>query len=102
MSPSLDDANTMAAQGEAELAWAAPPAAAATSSPVDDDAAAAAASATAAAATVAAAPVKGKDKAAKVPLGLLDLPVDILKEIIHQVRAEPPSAIHPHGSTVLS
>lgn len=30
-------------------------------------------------------PVKGKEKARKGPLRLLDLPVDILKEIIHQV-----------------
>lgn len=29
---------------------------------------------------------KGKGKAARGPLQLLDLPVDILKEIIHQVR----------------
>jgi hypothetical protein len=28
---------------------------------------------------------KGKEKAAKGPLKLLDLPMDILKEIIHQV-----------------
>jgi hypothetical protein len=28
---------------------------------------------------------KGKEKAAKGPLQLLDLPMDILKEIIHQV-----------------
>lgn len=30
-------------------------------------------------------PLKGKERAAKGPLKLLDLPVDILKEIIHQV-----------------
>ena len=29
--------------------------------------------------------LKGKEKAGKGPLRLLDLPVDILKEIIHQV-----------------
>lgn len=29
--------------------------------------------------------LKGKEKARKGPLRLLDLPVDILKEIIHQV-----------------
>lgn len=29
---------------------------------------------------------KGKEKAARGPLRLLDLPVDVLKEIIHQVR----------------
>ncbi len=29
---------------------------------------------------------KGKGKAVRGPLQLLDLPVDILKEIIHQVR----------------
>jgi hypothetical protein len=32
---------------------------------------------------------KGKEKAVKGPLRLLDLPVDILKEIIHQVRVQP-------------
>jgi hypothetical protein len=32
------------------------------------------------------APPKGKEKAATGPLKLLDLPVDVLKEIIHQVR----------------
>jgi hypothetical protein len=32
---------------------------------------------------------KGKEKAAKGPLRLLDLPVDVLKEIIHQVHAPP-------------
>lgn len=30
-------------------------------------------------------PPKGKERAKKTPLRLLDLPVDILKEIIHQV-----------------
>lgn len=30
-------------------------------------------------------PLKGKERARKGPLRLLDLPVDILKEIIHQV-----------------
>lgn len=30
-------------------------------------------------------PLKGKEKARKGPLRLLDLPVDVLKEIIHQV-----------------
>jgi hypothetical protein len=29
---------------------------------------------------------KGKEKARMSPMGLLDLPVDVLKEIIHQVR----------------
>jgi hypothetical protein len=29
---------------------------------------------------------KGKEKAIKKPLQLLDLPVDVLKEIVHQVR----------------
>ena len=29
---------------------------------------------------------KGKEKATRGPLRLLDLPVDVLKEIIHQVR----------------
>lgn len=35
---------------------------------------------------------KGKAKAATGPLRLLDLPVDILKEIIHQVRRSPNAA----------
>lgn len=33
--------------------------------------------------------VKGKEKARRGPLKLLDLPVDILKEIIHQVSSRP-------------
>lgn len=32
---------------------------------------------------------KGKEKAARGPLRLLDLPVDVLKDIIHQVRLAP-------------
>lgn len=35
---------------------------------------------------------KGKEKAVKGPLRLLDLPVDVLKEIIHQVGS---SSLHP-------
>jgi hypothetical protein len=40
---------------------------------------------------------KGKEKAARGPLKLLDLPVDILKEIIHQVRWAMHAAVpRPH------
>jgi hypothetical protein len=42
---------------------------------------------------------KGKEKAAKGPLRLLDLPVDILKEIIHQVHTRP---LESHGCYALS
>jgi hypothetical protein len=37
---------------------------------------------------------KGKEKAAKGPLKLLDLPVDVLKEIIHQVCSNSSAAQH--------
>lgn len=51
----------------------------------------------AAGASTAAEPVKhvskGKEKAGKGPLRLLDLPVDILKDIIHQVCM---AAVHAH------
>jgi hypothetical protein len=71
-SPSLVDAHTMAPQHEAGVVPK-------TSAP------ASLVSAPAASETAGRAP-KGKEKAAKGPLRLLDLPVDILKEIIHQVR----------------
>jgi hypothetical protein len=42
---------------------------------------------------------KGKEKAAKGPLRLLDLPVDVLKEIIHQVHTQTRKS---HGCYALS
>jgi hypothetical protein len=76
-SPSLDDAHLMATQTGVE---AVPPtsgsghvpARSTGALPVDE--------------AVNKAPPKGKEKAATGPLKLLDLPVDVLKEIIHQVR----------------
>lgn len=79
-SPSLDDAHphthTMPTQGDAhaEPVWVTTARPATTSDALADDAA------------PPAMPPKGKEKATKGPLRLLDLPVDILKEIIHQVR----------------
>lgn len=73
LSPSPDDAPAMAIQKQAEDAWpshlAVPNAVGASAAPAPVDHA-----------------LKGKEKAARRPLQLLDLPVDILKEIIHQVR----------------
>ena len=51
--------------------------------------------------------LKGKEKewastASKTPLRLLDLPVDILKEIIHQVRRSTPSVCTGHILILLS
>ena len=69
-SPSQDDAQLLGAQGPADDVWMSAPAPGAGN------------------AALSAEPVpapKGKEKAAKGPLKLLDLPVDILKEIIHQV-----------------
>lgn len=80
LSPSPDDAHLMATQSEVEAVWeASVPASAVTAPPTDE-----------------AGPkvLKGKEKAAKGPLRLLELPVDILKEIIHQVRLGP---YQPHG-----
>jgi hypothetical protein len=76
--PSLDDAHTMATQNEADFAWQTGVPASAGRGPLPDAAVNTA--------------LKGKEKAAKGPLRLLDLPVDVLKEIIHQVL------VGPHGS----
>ncbi|RAR04662.1 f-box domain-containing protein [Stemphylium lycopersici] len=73
LSPSHDDAQLSGgAQGQSEDVWAATPAPGTVK---------ATASASAEQVTIA----KGKEKAAKSPLKLLDLPMDILKEIIHQL-----------------
>lgn len=69
-SPSQDDAQLLGPQGPAKDMWTSTPAPGADSATLSAD--------------VVPAP-KGKEKAAKGPLKLLDLPVDILKEIIHQV-----------------
>ena len=69
-SPSQDDAQLLGPQGPADDVWTS------TSAP--------GAGSAAQSADPVPAP-KGKEKAAKGPLKLLDLPVDILKEIIHQV-----------------
>ncbi|RMZ70273.1 f-box domain-containing [Pyrenophora seminiperda CCB06] len=64
LSSAHDDAHTAAVQGLADSMWP--------NAPVP--------------ATVNATPaLKGKERAAKGPLNLLDLPMDILKEIIHQL-----------------
>lgn len=72
-SPSQDDAHTMGAPASTDVARTSPPAQHEVSAPLPDQ-------------TVKVTVPKGKEKAAKGPLRLLDLPVDILKEIIHQVR----------------
>ncbi|USP73194.1 hypothetical protein yc1106_00468 [Curvularia clavata] len=69
-SPSQDDAQLLGPQGPADDVWTS------TSAP--------GAGSAAQSADPVPAP-KGKEKAAKGPLKLLDLPVDILKEIIHQL-----------------
>ncbi|KAF2033379.1 F-box domain-containing protein [Setomelanomma holmii] len=71
LSSSPDDAHTMATQTTTGAVWAASVPATAVSAAAADD-------------TTSRVP-KGKEKAAKGPLRLLDLPVDILKEIIHQL-----------------
>lgn len=76
--PPQDAAHTMATQGEADVEWGSPAATSVGSAPPSGDTM-----------TVPAPVPKGKEKAAKAPLRLLDLPMDILKEIIHQVRATP-------------
>lgn len=68
-----DDAHKMLPPKDATSVWTTAPATSEVSVPRSDD-------------TVA---LKGKEKAAKGPLNLLDLPMDILKEIIHQVSLEP-------------
>ena len=81
MSPAHDDAQIMAAPSELDEAEShAPAAARSVERPLQPPAPAVE--------TVNKAP-KGKEKAVKGPLRLLDLPVDILKEIIHQVRVQP-------------
>jgi hypothetical protein len=77
LSPSPDTAHAMATQTGAD---AVPPTGAAEHVPARGAAAPPADEA------VNKAPPKGKEKAATGPLRLLDLPVDVLKEIIHQVR----------------
>jgi len=76
LSPSQDDAQPLGgAQGQNDDdVWTATPAPGTVK---------ATASASAEQVTIA----KGKEKAAKSPLKLLDLPMDILKEIIHQVSS---------------
>lgn len=76
-SPSQDDARTATTQADADGDWESVSGAGATS----------ASSTTPASREPATKPVKGKEKARKGPLRLLDLPVDILKEIIHQVSS---------------
>ncbi|KAH7378803.1 F-box domain-containing protein [Pyrenochaeta sp. MPI-SDFR-AT-0127] len=69
-----DDAHTMATQGQVEVESESPAAASIISTPPSGDV------------LMATVPTpKGKEKAAKGPLKLLDLPMDILKEIIHQL-----------------
>jgi hypothetical protein len=77
LSPSPDDAHTMATPTGVD---AMPP----TSS--SEHVPARGAGAPPVDAAVNKAPPKGKEKAPTGPLRLLDLPVDVLKEIIHQVR----------------
>lgn len=83
LSSSPDDAHTIATQRAADDAWPSHLAV-----PI-------AVGASTAAAAVKHAP-KGKEKAVKKPLQLLDLPVDILKEIIHQV-----CLVHVHATTAV-
>jgi hypothetical protein len=73
--PAPDDAHAMATQHETEPTWQASVSAGAAGAPSPDLATPTA--------------PKGKEKAVKSPLRLLDLPMDILKEIIHQVLSAP-------------
>ena len=73
-SHSQDDAHAMPTQEEADGGW-------------ESVSGAGAASAPHAPKETTTKGLKGKEKARKGPLRLLDLPVDILKEIIHQVSA---------------
>lgn len=69
-SPSQDDAQFSSPQGSPEDVWTSTPAPGTGSAVQSADSV----------------PTpKGKEKVAKGPLKLLDLPVDVLKEIIHQV-----------------
>lgn len=72
VSPSPDDAHTTATLREAHAMAVAPSATGAVSAHPDGESVT---------------EPKGKEKAARGPLRFLDLPVDILKEIIHQVSA---------------
>lgn len=76
-SPATDDAHPMATQHELETA------------PTRDAVASAAGALPAGDTAHAAAKGKEKEKAARGPLRLLDLPVDVLREIIHQVHISP-------------
>jgi hypothetical protein len=80
-----DDAHTMAIQNEAEGVMKTGVAANVVSAPTTDD--------------EVNNTCKGKEKVSKGPLRLLDLPVDILKEIIHQVHM---SFFASHGCYALS
>ncbi|KAA8613306.1 hypothetical protein PtrSN002B_004175 [Pyrenophora tritici-repentis] len=71
LSPQHDDAHTPAMQGLDDGIWPSAPATAAVNATPSTE-------------QVTPAP-KGKERAAKGPLNLLDLPMDILKEIIHQL-----------------
>jgi hypothetical protein len=75
--PSLDDAHIISTQADVDGDWESVSGVGATSttsaSPPSNE--------------TATKHLKGKEKARKGPLRLLDLPVDILKEIIHQVSA---------------
>jgi hypothetical protein len=68
--PSQGDAHTFEMQGQLEGVWTNAPAPSAVNAPTSAEQVTA---------------PKGKEKAAQGPLKLLDLPMDILKEIIHQV-----------------
>jgi hypothetical protein len=70
LSPSQADAHTALMEEELERVWAAAPALSAASAQPSGEQATT---------------PKGKEKAGYGPLKLLDLPMDILKEIIHQV-----------------
>jgi hypothetical protein len=70
LSPSQDDAHAFGMQGQLEGVWTNIPATSTMNAPTSAEQVTA---------------PKGKEKAAKGPLKLLDLPMDILKEIIHQV-----------------
>jgi hypothetical protein len=76
-SPSRDDAHTVSIQAQADGDWESVSGVGATSTT----------SASPPAKASAVNHRKGKEKARKGPLRLLDLPVDILKEIIHQVSS---------------
>jgi hypothetical protein len=82
LSSSPDDAHSLATQRQADDVW---PSYVAVGAPAAAAAPAPAAAPPAAPPAAASHAPKGKAKAAKGPLRLLDLPVDILKDIIHQL-----------------